>query len=296
MINSNYQFHNEYEAMFSKSKNMTNDIKNWSTDCFERENEQDDLDNIIENELNNENHQALYDINNNENKITYDELIYDAEPSSNYIQSINNKKAIIDKEAFDTVTTIKVNTADAIQLKPKVDVHIEVKVFNKCEYILFCIYLTLLYNFKWGRLLFISYLVSLNYRPHKLNQEVSISILGYILLIGNPPNVCLVIMILLMATPQVFRWKEYRSFYAFMRNYRIIAGPLYGLVLTWIVMFSGNLWHLLALILFNIGVYYRPGKEDKYVNMKTHGVFMTCSFCLLVIGIGFDFMKYYSFN
>jgi hypothetical protein len=131
----------------------------------------------------------------------------------------------------------------------------------------------------------------LNYFPHCLKQEVPISILTLIIyLLPKAQDYTLTLILLYSsALPQVIRLKEtWGKYYLRLRKIRIAGGPVYGCLLFWSLLSRFSMLKMIAFIIFNIGVCWRPDKEihqgEEAFNWysKKHGYFMKRGFFIVL--------------
>jgi hypothetical protein len=138
----------------------------------------------------------------------------------------------------------------------------------------------------------------LNFFPHNLKQRFWISLINLMIILINPSITLSTCLIYITALPQIFRLQKFKKIYIFFRPYRIIFGPIYGLILFWNLLLSSTHLTIISFLLYCVGVYFRPDfKEDgeeKYFSRRiTHGYFMKLSFCTLIIRDLYDFINIY---
>lgn len=140
-------------------------------------------------------------------------------------------------------------------------------------------------------LVLIAFACFLNNSIHSLNQENPITGVIYLIfliesaLAGHRQRL-LVACYYASALIQVIRMQGTRI-YTKLRNVRIMAGPIYGVLLFWRLLESGNDKAsigscLVSLLVYLVGVSYRPdSSEGNYTeNRKTHGILMSLSFTI----------------
>ncbi len=164
-------------------------------------------------------------------------------------------------------------------------------------------------KFKVIKIILPAYSFLINYFPHKLKQNIAISMTNILILATQLKGNLNVIAIYIAALPQVVRMEKYRKIYLFLRQVRITSGPIYGIILLWRILleqsdaknfdiknntFSINRKNsilFVAFSLFNIGVCLRPEAGENYFKRrKLHGIFMVLSFFTMMV---FDFINLY---
>jgi len=70
------------------------------------------------------------------------------------------------------------------------------------------------------------------------------------------------------------------------RKLRIVLGPIYGILLSHLMLKSGNNYAIASYVIYWIGVFFRPDKDepgDYLRNKKVHGIFMMLSYLLITV-------------
>ena len=166
-------------------------------------------------------------------------------------------------------------------------------------------------EFFYGLLIFSLFVFSLvlNNYPRKLKQSLYLilfSLTNFLFLYFKPPTINsyyynLMILVYPVIALQIFRLRK-TKYYAYFKEIRIVGGPYYGCLIFMKTLISFYFTHLysetcmylnlLSLVVFIIGVYFRPSAEEVDssvqldLNRKTHGkLMMISSFICLVSDI-----------
>jgi hypothetical protein len=235
--------------------------------------------------------------NSSENNTHFIKLKLSDENS--YEDSKNIDEEIL-KKIFSKIFVNIIKSNRVIKIKEFIN---EFTCFNLISQILIELQIIVFLYLRFTEKLFIFTLFSciLNFYPHRLKQRFWISLINLSIIFLNPSLTLCTSLIYITALPQIFRLHKFKKIYIFFRPYRIIFGPINGLLIFWKLLIYPTGLVIVSGLLYCIGVYFRPdykedGEEKYFTNRIIHGYFMKLSISTLIIKDLKDFINiYYKF-